>query len=60
VLAARQDGTFARLKACPHARCGWAFYDTSRNRSAQWCSMRICGNRTKGEAFRRRRAGSHA
>jgi predicted RNA-binding Zn ribbon-like protein len=60
VLAARQDGTFARLKACPHARCGWAFYDTSRNRSAQWCSMRICGNRTKGEAFRRRRAGGRA
>jgi predicted RNA-binding Zn ribbon-like protein len=60
VLAARQDGTFARLKACPHARCGWAFYDTSRNRSAQWCSMRICGNRTKGEAFRRRRADSRA
>jgi predicted RNA-binding Zn ribbon-like protein len=54
VLEARQDGSFARLKACPHAKCGWAFYDTSRNRSAQWCSMRICGNRTKGEAFRRR------
>jgi predicted RNA-binding Zn ribbon-like protein len=55
VHAARADGSFARLKACPHARCGWAFYDTSRNRSAQWCSMRICGNRTKGETFRRRR-----
>ena len=55
VVAARADGSFARLKACPHARCGWAFYDTSRNRSSQWCSMRICGNRTKGDAFRRRR-----
>ncbi|MGZ4271270.1 MAG: CGNR zinc finger domain-containing protein [Solirubrobacteraceae bacterium] len=55
VFAARADGTFARLKACPHAHCGWAFYDSSRNRSGQWCSMRICGNRTKGEAFRRRR-----
>jgi predicted RNA-binding Zn ribbon-like protein len=54
VFAARADGTFARLKACPHAHCGWAFYDGSRNRSGQWCSMRICGNRTKGEAFRRR------
>jgi predicted RNA-binding Zn ribbon-like protein len=57
VFAARLDGSFARLKACPHERCGWAFYDTSRNRSGQWCSMRICGNRTKGEAFRRRHAG---
>jgi predicted RNA-binding Zn ribbon-like protein len=56
VLGARQDGSFARLKACPHERCGWAFYDGSRNRSAQWCSMRICGNRTKGEKFRRRQA----
>ena len=55
VFAARADGTFARLKACPHAHCGWAFYDSSRNRSGQWCSMRICGNRTKGEVFRRRR-----
>jgi predicted RNA-binding Zn ribbon-like protein len=54
VLIARADGTFARLKACPHERCGWAFYDISRNRSSQWCSMRICGNRTKAEAFRRR------
>jgi predicted RNA-binding Zn ribbon-like protein len=54
VLIARADGTFPRLKACPHARCGWAFYDISRNRSSQWCSMRICGNRTKSEAFRRR------
>jgi len=55
VLTARADGTWSRLKACPHARCGWAFYDHSRNRSGQWCSMRVCGNRTKGEAFRRRR-----
>jgi predicted RNA-binding Zn ribbon-like protein len=60
VVAARADGSFARLKACPHARCGWAFYDTSRNRSSQWCSMRICGNRTKGETFRRRRRRVHS
>jgi predicted RNA-binding Zn ribbon-like protein len=53
-LIARVDGTFARLKACPHEKCGWVFYDASRNRSSQWCSMRICGNRTKSEAFRRR------
>jgi predicted RNA-binding Zn ribbon-like protein len=60
VFAARADGSFARLKACPHAHCGWAFYDGSRNRSGQWCSMRICGNRTKGEAFRRRHAAAQA
>ena len=56
VFTARADGTWARLKACPHARCGWAFYDRSRNRSSQWCSMRICGNRTKGARHRARGA----
>ena len=56
VFAARLDGTWPRLKACPHAHCGWAFYDRSRNRSSQWCSMRICGNRTKGARHRDRAA----
>jgi predicted RNA-binding Zn ribbon-like protein len=57
VFAARADGTWSRLKACPHADCGWAFYDHSRNRSGQWCSMRLCGNRTKGARFRDRHRG---
>jgi predicted RNA-binding Zn ribbon-like protein len=52
VFAARADGTWRRLKACPHEHCGWAFYDRSRNRSSQWCSMRICGNRTKAARYR--------
>jgi predicted RNA-binding Zn ribbon-like protein len=56
VFAARADGSWRRLKACPHERCGWAFYDRSRNRSSQWCSMRICGNRTKGARHRSRAA----
>jgi predicted RNA-binding Zn ribbon-like protein len=54
VFAARADGTWRRLKACPHAHCGWAFYDRSRNRSSQWCSMALCGNRTKGARHRHR------
>jgi predicted RNA-binding Zn ribbon-like protein len=54
VFAARADGTWRRLKACPHAHCGWAFYDRSRNRSSQWCSMTLCGNRTKAARHRRR------
>jgi predicted RNA-binding Zn ribbon-like protein len=56
VFAARADGSWRRLKACPHAHCGWAFYDRSRNRSSQWCSMRLCGNRTKGARHRSRQA----
>jgi predicted RNA-binding Zn ribbon-like protein len=54
VYAAMQDGTFARLKACRNHDCRWAFYDYSKNRSASWCSMQLCGNRTKTRAYRRR------
>jgi predicted RNA-binding Zn ribbon-like protein len=55
VLEARRDGSWGRMKACPGPHCGWAFHDHSRNRSGHWCSMQICGNRTKGATFRRRR-----
>ena len=48
------DGTWPRLKACRNHGCRWAFYDESRNRSASWCSMQLCGNRTKTRAYRRR------
>jgi predicted RNA-binding Zn ribbon-like protein len=48
------DGTWHRLKAC--RQCAWAYYDYSKNRSATWCSMAICGNRTKTRAYRRRRS----
>lgn len=29
--------------------CGFAFFDTSRNRSRRWCSMDDCGNRAKAQ-----------
>jgi predicted RNA-binding Zn ribbon-like protein len=48
-------GTWRRLKSCPGPHCGWLFYDGSRNASSRWCSMSICGNRTKTAAYRRRR-----
>jgi predicted RNA-binding Zn ribbon-like protein len=48
------DGSWSRLKACRNHGCRWAFYDFSRNRSASWCSMQLCGNRTKTRAYRRR------
>jgi predicted RNA-binding Zn ribbon-like protein len=58
VAEAMADGTWSRLKACPGPHCGWVFYDGSRNRSRQWCSMQICGNRVKGREFRaRQRSG---
>jgi predicted RNA-binding Zn ribbon-like protein len=61
VLAeAMADGTWERVKACPGPHCGWLFYDASRNRSSQWCSMRICGNRVKGREFRARARNERA
>ncbi len=54
---ARIEGTWARLKACPDEGCGWAFYDRSPTASATWCSMSVCGGRTKARAYYRRRTG---
>jgi predicted RNA-binding Zn ribbon-like protein len=53
-VTAMLDGTWPRLKVCRN--CGWSFYDYSKNRSASWCSMQLCGNRLKTRAYRRRRA----
>jgi predicted RNA-binding Zn ribbon-like protein len=55
VFEAQASGTWRRLKSCPGPHCGWLFYDGSRNVSSRWCSMSICGNRTKTAAYRRRR-----
>ena len=55
VYTAMADGTWPRLKACRRDVCQWLFYDRSRNRSAVWCQMAVCGNRTKTKAYRSRR-----
>jgi predicted RNA-binding Zn ribbon-like protein len=49
-------GQWSRLKGC--RRCGYAFFDRSKNRSAAWCAMSICGNRTKNRAYYRRRTSA--
>jgi predicted RNA-binding Zn ribbon-like protein len=54
VAGAQADGTWARLKACASETCRWAFYDRSRNRSRNWCSMSVCGNRAKARSYRAR------
>jgi predicted RNA-binding Zn ribbon-like protein len=53
---AMADGSWQRLKACRADTCRWAFVDHARNRSRQWCDMRVCGNREKVRAFRERLA----
>jgi predicted RNA-binding Zn ribbon-like protein len=50
---AELTGEWSRLKAC--RQCEYAFFDRSKNRSAAWCAMSICGNRTKNRAYYRRR-----
>lgn len=50
-------GRWDRVKICPADGCGWAFFDHSRNRSRTWCSMRVCGNRTKARNWRERARG---
>jgi predicted RNA-binding Zn ribbon-like protein len=54
VHAGMEEGTWGRMKACRNQGCLWAFYDRSKNHSGRWCSMDVCGNRTKTRAYRRR------
>ncbi|MGP3944789.1 CGNR zinc finger domain-containing protein [Streptomyces sp. 6N106] len=41
---------------CP-PDCQWVHYDNSRPGRARWCSPQLRGNRTKTQAYRRRRSG---
>jgi len=52
---AQLTGDWDRMKGC--RQCEYAFYDRSKNRSAAWCAMSICGNRTKNRTYYRRHKG---
>jgi predicted RNA-binding Zn ribbon-like protein len=54
VATAATDGSWDRVKICPADNCLYAFFDESRNHSRTWCSMRVCGNRTKTRLYRAR------
>ena len=60
VAAARGDGSWHRLKACPREDCEWAFYDRSKNRSGRWCTMESCGNVEKARSYRERHKATAA
>jgi predicted RNA-binding Zn ribbon-like protein len=47
------EGARARLRHCANPNCGLFFYDNSRTRRRRWCSMAVCGNRSKVAAFAR-------
>lgn len=55
VATASAMGRWQRLKVCRSADCRWAFYDASPARVASWCSMSVCGSRSKARAYRRRK-----
>jgi predicted RNA-binding Zn ribbon-like protein len=41
-----------RIRRC--GRCTLHFVDRSRPGNRRWCSMELCGNQSKAEAFRAR------
>lgn len=43
-----------RLKKCANPDCSHFFYDTSKNNTRNWCSMKSCGNIMKARAFYQR------
>jgi predicted RNA-binding Zn ribbon-like protein len=45
-----------RIRRC--GRCTLHFVDRSRPGNRRWCSMELCGNRSKAEAFRERKKRS--
>jgi predicted RNA-binding Zn ribbon-like protein len=53
------DGPAARLRLCANPHCGLFFCDKSRTHRRRWCSMAVCGNRSKVAAFARKHISSH-
>ncbi len=45
---------FKYLKRCNNHDCVLLFIDNSKNHSRRWCSMEICGNRSKVNNFNKR------
>lgn len=54
VVRAEHEGIWDRLKICSADTCAVVFYDRSKNGSRRWCSMDVCGNRSKTKAYRER------
>nr|WP_277349647.1 CGNR zinc finger domain-containing protein [Planosporangium thailandense] len=58
IVRAEHEGTWSRLKVCSSSTCRCVYYDRSKNGSRRWCSMRICGNRSKTRTYRERSGAS--
>jgi predicted RNA-binding Zn ribbon-like protein len=56
-LATLSQADLTRVKQCQGEKCGWLFFDTTKNKSRRWCEMEICGNRAKQKRHSARRRG---
>ena len=54
IFEATVTGNWRRLKVCRNDTCRWAFYDSSKNGTGIWCTMKVCGSRAKARAYRAR------
>jgi predicted RNA-binding Zn ribbon-like protein len=54
IADAAARGIWPQLKACPGDLCGWAFFDRSSTGRSRWCSMQLCGARSKMRVYRSR------
>jgi predicted RNA-binding Zn ribbon-like protein len=55
-----QEGPCAPIRKCANPKCVLYFYDVSRTGKRRWCSMAVCGNRTKVAAHARRERQARA
>ena len=47
-----------RIKQCQGEKCGWLFFDATKNKSRRWCEMEVCGNRAKQKRLAERARGA--
>ncbi len=52
------EGGQACLRLCANPHCGLFFCDKSRTHRRRWCSMAVCGNRSKVATFARKLAAA--
>lgn len=57
-LTLLQQADLARVKQCQGDKCGWLFFDATKNKSRRWCEMEVCGNRAKQKRFGARARGA--
>ena len=53
-LTLLQQADLTRVKQCQGEKCGWLFFDATKNKSRRWCEMEVCGNRAKQKRFSER------